>query len=250
MNVNVSTVSNVQGYFSKLGTQLAPLGGLFKNLMLVMSIIVPILVVFFLIKFLMEFKHTLHIKIKTDTGDITKGFFKFRLVQKAGVNQHIQIRKGFVSHPCPDFGYFELQQNGKYIVTAYEEHGGHLRFVKTEEAQGVLFNQEVSVLDWDFYDITERKRKEKWSVSGFLQFLNQYGGAIICLLTVVILVIYWKDINQPQIDREKIALERDKVNLEVTKNQMVIIGGLENILGQKILMNQSSTVPVNPIAPS
>lgn len=250
MQVDATGLTNIGGYFSKLGTQLAPLGGLFKNLFLVMSIIVPILIVFFLIKFLMEFKHTLHIKIKTDTGDITKGFFKIRIVQKAGVNQHIQIRKGFVSHPCPDFGYFELQQNGKYIITAYEEHGGHLRFVKTKEAEGVLFNQEVSVLDWDFYDITERKRKERWSVSGFLQFLNQYGGAIITLLVVVILVIYWKDVNQPQIDREKIALEREKVSLKITEQQLIIVDGLQRVLGQDLIRNNITTLPSNPTAPS
>lgn len=249
---------DINTMLSGITPQINLIGQLFSNIMTIAVIFLPLIVLVVVVAYLFQFKNKIQIRRETKKGkDLILGEYRFRVVRKHGDNERIQIMKGFKIHSSPPEDYFEVQANGKLHLTAYELNGGYLKFVKfdkeliekkvdgeTKKVPKVTLAESCPI-DWDFYTTMGEKRKKRYSVGNFWSTLSTIAPTVLLFMSFVFLLSYWSDIQQPNIEREQIALQREKVQLEITQVQAKIMNTITQNMDINTLPDENFSPPTS-----
>ncbi len=157
-------------------------------------IILPVLVFIFFIVLMKKYNNTIILRTKTRgvTDIVTQD--KFKIQKKKHEPECIRTLKTRLTLHYPPPQALDIKQNGKLHAEAYINETGEATYINitTEKTPALISSDDKS-----FYFSETQKSKAKYNKPNIWSFLNQHAGALIMIIFVFMIFLFWSDIMAP-----------------------------------------------------
>lgn len=222
------------------------LGDLYNALKLGLTpvlFLIPFLIVGVYFYYLLQHKHTIVLRKKTNNKTDVVTMTKFMVVKKRGDPVFIVTLKGRIKMPMPPIESIEITDNGKMYVECYISEGGEATFIEMtakDDLQDIMLTK-INTNDKSFYWNRDKLANEKYKVDSIMTFLNQHAGVIGLIIFVAMVFVFWGDVVSPALQHRQQEMSFfstmmtqqsqlvDRVALLVENRQRIESGPLFNV---------------------